>query len=66
MPRCSAQLIWRIVHISSASQASSLVDRARALELADAGLHALELTSSMSWSPGSTGRLKRAPSMPAK
>ncbi len=55
-----------MVHISSASQASSPATRATALNLKMPAFMRSSVTSITSWSPGSTGRLKRAPSMPAK
>ena len=62
----SDQLIWRMAHISVASQASSLPTSARPLNLEMPAFMRSISTSSVSWSPGSTGRLKRAPSMAAK
>ncbi len=60
------QAILRMVHIRSASTATSSPTRARALNLKMPAFMRSMVTSRISWSPGSTGRLKRAPSMPAK
>jgi hypothetical protein len=52
--------------IISASTASSPSTNARALNFQMLAFMRATSTSRISWSPGPTGRLKRAPSMPAK
>ena len=60
------QAMLRMVHISSASQTMLSSTRVTPLNLNTPALSRSSVTSMISWSPGSTGRLKRAPSMPAK
>ena len=54
------------MHIISASQASSPSTVARAENFHSSRFCFSNFTSKISWSPGTTGRLKRALSMPTK
>jgi len=64
--RRRGQAIVRMVQMSSASTASSSPTMACALNLKMPERMRSSSACRISWSPGSTGRLKRAPSMPAK
>src|SRR5690606_16171220 len=64
--RWGRQPTLRMVHMSSASQATSSPTLATPLNFQMPPRTRSMVMDRISWSPGSTGRLKRAPSMPTK